>query len=289
MQGTTRVVITGAAGMLGQALVATAPDGAEAIGVTRADGDLATRAGVQAAVVEQRPAAVIHAAAYTDVNGCERQPAKAFRDNALAARLVAEACAEAGIRLVFVSTDYVFDGAKGRAYREEDLVCPVNIYGESKVAAERAVREVAEDYLIVRTQWLFGPGRSNFVASVLQKARRGEKLRVIADQWGCPTYTRHLANVLWTLALGQWRGVVHAAGAGVATWWDVAVAAVQVAGLQRPVERISLGQWPAAARRPRYGVLDCGRLEGWLGRGLPPWRQGVEEYVKQFLSRGTAQ
>ena len=282
-----RVVITGARGMLGQALMVTAPEGVEAIGATRAHGDLASRDGVEAAVARHRPDVVIHAAAWTDVNGCERQPARAFRDNAVATRLVAEACTKLGARLVLISTDYVFDGTKGAAYIEDDTVCPVNVYGETKLAAERAAGAVA-DHLIIRTQWLFGPGRGNFVASILQAAKAREKLTVIADQWGCPTYTRHLSPMVWRLALGTWQGVVHAAAEGVATWWDVAAAAIAAAGLGTPIERVALEEWPAAARRPRFTVLNCGRLVEWLGAGLPSWREGVEEYVRQFLTGRSA-
>ncbi|MBC7288873.1 MAG: NAD(P)-dependent oxidoreductase, partial [Armatimonadetes bacterium] len=164
----------------------------------------------------------------------------------------------------------------------DDLPSPINIYGETKQLAEQAARKVP-DHLIVRTQWLIGPGRNNFVSAVVQAAREGRELRVIADQWGCPTYTRHLAAVLWELALADFRGVVHAAGDGVATWWDVAEAALAAAGLNVLPEKIALEDWPAAARRPRYCVLDCSRLSEWLGRSLPPWRQGVGEYVRDFL------
>lgn len=281
----TKVVVTGAGGMLGRALMESVPPGAKAVGVTRADGDLADPAGVKQAVSEHGPAAVIHAAACTDVDGCEREPCRAWRDNALATRLVAEACALLDARLVFLSTDYVFDGLAREPYTEEAPANPTSVYGESKLAGERAVAAL-EDGLVVRTQWLFGPGGRNFIAAVLRRALQGQDVDVVADQTGCPTYTRHLAPALWEAALGDRRGVVHLTGRGFATWADVARAALEAAGCPRGVRPISCDDWPSPTRRPRFSVLAQGKWAEGGGQPLPSWREGVGEYVREFLLEG---
>ncbi|MCX7598863.1 MAG: dTDP-4-dehydrorhamnose reductase [Armatimonadetes bacterium] len=277
----TRVVITGAGGMLGCQLVATAPVDVEVVAVDIAEGDLSTPEGVAAAVETHRPDIVVHTAAWTDVDGCERDPARAWRVNALATRLVAGACRRLGARLVYISTDYVFDGGLGRPYAEADAPCPVNVYGETKLAGELAAASV-DDHLIMRTQWLFGPGRSNFVEAVLRKALRGEPLIVVADQWGCPTYTVHLAPMVWRGALAGWRGVLHAAGRGIATWHDVAAAALEAAEVACKLMPCSLDEWPSSARRPRYAPLALNRWQELSGSVGPTWRQGVGEYAKMM-------
>jgi dTDP-4-dehydrorhamnose reductase len=278
-----KVVVTGAAGMLGRAVMEYVPQGVAAIGVTRADGDLALRCGVERAVVAQRPDTVIHVAAYTDVDGCERDPARAWRDNALATRLVCQACESLGARLVYVSTDYVFDGRACEPYDEGAATNPLNVYGETKLAGEMVAASV-ENSLIVRTQWLFGPGGRNFVAAILKRALDGEEMRAVADQTGCPTYTRHLARAIWQAAMSDHRGTVHIAGHGIATWLDLARAVLEAAGLQRSVRAISSEDWPSGTRRPRYTVLSQSRWMEWAGEALPSWRQGVAEYVRELLA-----
>jgi len=278
----TTVIVTGSAGMLGRQLVAAVPAGCKVIGVDLADGDLSTPHGVAAAVEAHRPDLVIHAAAWTDVDGCERDPARAWRMNAIATRLVARACRRLRARLVYISTDYVFDGALWRPYVEADLPCPVNVYGETKLAGELEVARV-EDHLILRTQWLFGPGRSNFVEAVLKKALGGGPLTVVADQWGCPTYTVHLAPMVWRAALAGWHGTIHAAGRGVATWYEVAEAILEGAGVACKLLPCSLDDWPSLARRPRYAPLAMDRWRELCGDSAPPWRQGVVEYVRALI------
>lgn len=279
-----RVVVTGAQGMLGRALLDEAPDNIDVIGVARADGDLAKPSGVEAAVSSKRPDVVIHAAAYTDVDGCERTPSRAWRDNAHATRLVASACHRTGIRLVYISTDYVFDGQADSPYPEDAVARPINVYGETKLAGERAVAAL-DDHVIIRTQWLFGPGGRNFVAAILRRARQTGRVQVVADQKGQPTYSRHLARAIWKVALGPWRGILHIAGRGATTWLELAAAAFEQAGLRVAVKPISLIDWPGACRRPRYCVLSQGRWLSEGGNALPPWRQGLAEYVAELTEQ----
>jgi dTDP-4-dehydrorhamnose reductase len=283
--GQTSAVITGGAGMLGSALVDLAPAGVQALGVDLSDGDLSQLEGARLALAASRPQVVIHCAAYTDVDGCTRDPQRAFLHNATAARNVAVVCRELGARLLALSTDYVFDGTKGSPYAEQDLPNPLNPYGESKLAAERLVAHELPDHLIVRTQWLYGPGGKNFVASMVARARTGGELRVVADQWGSPTYTRDLARGLWQAALSPARGLVHLTNAGAATWADLAEAALRAAGLDSvPVQRLSAADWPTPTVRPRYSVLDNQR---WVRLGFTPlrrWEAAVDEYVQGWLA-----
>jgi dTDP-4-dehydrorhamnose reductase len=280
----TTAVITGAAGMLGSALLELAPAGLFVVGVDLPQGDLSDRDQARAALAPAAPGVVLHCAAFTDVDGCTRDPAAAGRGNAQATANVAEVCRELGARLLLVSTDYVFDGTKSTPYTEQDLPNPLNVYGESKLAAERLAAERVRDLVIVRTQWLYGPGGRNFVASIVQQAREGRPLRVVADQWGSPTYTRDLAPALWQAALSPARGVVHVTNTGRCTWADLAEQALAAAGLgEVGVERISSQDWPTPTVRPRCAVLDNAR---WLRLGfgpLRPWPEAVEEYVRKYL------
>jgi dTDP-4-dehydrorhamnose reductase len=275
-------VVTGSAGMLGQALMACVPDGVSARGVTRADGDLASPAGVASAIEAHAPALVIHCAAYTDVDGCERDPARAWRENALATRFIADACRRTGARLVFISTDYVFDGVEPRPHVEDEAPCPINAYGESKLAGEQAVAAVA-DHLTIRIQWVFGPGRRNFVSAVYDRAVRGEPLRVVANQWGCPTYTVHAAPLIWRAATSPWSGTVHLAGAGIASWVDVAREALAAAEIDRDVEPLDLDDWPSPARKPRFSAMALDRWASLAGESPPEWQSGVRAYVHDHL------
>lgn len=279
-----KVVITGAAGMLGSALLALAPGQVRPVGIDLAEGDLSDPEGARRALGPRRPQVVIHCAAYTDVDGCTRDPQRAFLHNATATRNVARVCADLGARLVMISTDYVFDGTKGSPYTEQDPTNPLNAYGESKLAAERLAAEELGDLLIVRTQWLYGPRGKNFVAAIVSRARAEGQVRVVADQWGSPTYTRDLAAALWQGALSPARGIVHVTNQGEATWADLAERALAAAGLESAtVERISSADWPTPTIRPRYSVLDNSR---WARLGftpLRPWTEAVEEYVRTFL------
>ena len=271
--------------MLGSALLDLAPAGVPALGVDLPDGDLSQLEGARLALAPHRPSVVIHCAAYTDVDGCTRDPQRAFLHNATASQYVAVVCRELGARLLALSTDYVFDGTKGSPYTEQDLPNPLNPYGESKLAAERLIAQEWPDHLIVRTQWLYGPGGKNFVAAMVARARAGGELRVVADQWGSPTYTRDLARGLWQAALSPARGIVHLTNAGVATWADLAAAALRAADRgDLPIQRISAADWPTPTVRPRYSVLDNQR---WVRLGftpLPRWEAAVEDYVRGWLA-----
>jgi dTDP-4-dehydrorhamnose reductase len=279
-----RAVITGAAGMLGTALLDRQPESLTVTGVDLVDGDLGDLAQAEAVLTPHEPQVVIHCAAYADVDGCSRDPEKAFHDNALATENVAKVCARLGARLLILGTDYVFDGTKRTPYTETDPPHPLNPYGESKLAAEQRAFRALADLLVVRTQWLYGPAGRNFVAAVVQRAKDQGELRVVADQWGSPTYTRDLAPALWQAALAPARGIIHLTGSGSCSWADLAEEAVRAAGLENiKLERISAADWPTPTIRPSYSVLDNRR---WLRLGfapLRPWQEAVGEYAREYL------
>lgn len=277
------ILVTGAAGLLGHALgprLRAAAPGAGAVRLTDvADLDATDPAAVAAALRDIRPRTVINLAAWTNVDGAESHPAEAARLNADLPEVLARA-AGAGAVLVQLSTDFIFDGAKGAPYVEDDPPRPLGVYGRTKAEGEARVRAAAPGaHLIVRTAWLYGAGGKNFVDTILGVARQGKPLRVVTDQVGCPTWNEDLAAAIVALVAGDVRGTCHACGAGEASWWDVADEAVRAAGLDAPVERITTEAMPRPARRPARSVLSTERLARETGFRFPPWRESVRAYV----------
>src|ERR671911_779858 len=222
-------------------------------------------------IVRAAGAAVINCAAYTDVDGAEGDPVTAHAVNGQGARNVAEAAE----RVLYVSTDYVFDGAKGEPYVESDVPAPLQEYGRSKLAGERATADANPNHLVVRSSWLFGAGGKNFVETILGLAGERDELRVVDDQVGCPTFTGHLAEALLALAAGGERGVLHVAGAGSCPWFEFAREILERAGGDSPVEPCATDEFARPARRPAYSVLASE-----LGSpALPAWQDGLDAYL----------
>jgi dTDP-4-dehydrorhamnose reductase len=268
-----RIVVTGADGQLGLELVrALAPLG-EVVGTTIADLDL-TDAGCAGRVAALRPDWVVHAAAATDVDGCERDPGWALAVNGEGTRRVVEGCGRTGAGLVYVSTDYVFDGRKGAPYAEDDPPAPLNAYGRSKLAGEEAVRTFGGRWAIVRTAWLYGVQGKNFVTTILDRARAGRPLRVVDDQTGSPTYAADLADGMASLLSGRHTGVFHATNSGACSWFAFAREILRLAGLAPDaVQPMSSAELDRPARRPAYSVLGDA---AWRAAGLPPLRPWPE-------------
>ncbi|MBU1741764.1 MAG: dTDP-4-dehydrorhamnose reductase [Proteobacteria bacterium] len=238
----------------------------------------------RAALGSIRPEVVINAAAYTTVDQAEAEPEAAHAVNEQGAKNLALACRDIGAGLVHLSTDYVFDGLADRPYLESDPPRPLSVYGQSKLAGERAVRKILPKALIVRASWLFGPGKTNFVKKMLDRARAGEPLRVVNDQRGCPTFSLDLAAAIRSLIQGGHQGLFHVAGSGEATWFDLTRAALEAAGLDPArVEPIKATGLDLPARRPAYSVLDCRRYEAATGRTMPPWPESLAAYVRGLV------
>ncbi|MGH7687313.1 MAG: dTDP-4-dehydrorhamnose reductase [Candidatus Dormibacteria bacterium] len=276
-----RVLVTGAAGQLGQELCTLLATEQHEVVAVDLDCDIASASAVRSMLRETRPDVLVNCAAYTRVDEAETHGDDAYRVNALGARVLAAECSDAYVRLCHVSTDYVFDGEKDGPYHEWEAPHPVNVYGASKLAGELEVQRLCPDHLIVRTSWLFGAQGPNFVLTMLRRAAEGRELAVVADQYGSPTWTGHLAPALLRLLAAEMRGVVHVAGTGETSWHGFAEAVMQSAGLSVAVRPLRTEEYPTAARRPRQTVLDC-RVLGLIGHPpLPPWREGVDEYLRQ--------
>lgn len=277
-----RVLVTGVQGMLGSVLVPCLQANHQVCGVDLKDFDIAEGAAVERAFRELRPEFVVHLAAYTDVDGCETNPLKAERVNALGTLHVARACAEVGACLLYLSTDYVFDGRGNRPYREDDCPNPLSVYGLTKLRGERYVQALVAGHVIVRTSWLYGPNGKNFVATILKLAKQGADLRVVCDQRGSPTYTRHLALKLADLVTRRAWGVFHVTGSGACSWFEFAQAIVRSGGAPTTrVSPIATSQAGRLARRPAYSVLENRRLvESDLGT-LPHWTKGLAQYLDE--------
>ncbi|MFN2463404.1 MAG: dTDP-4-dehydrorhamnose reductase [Candidatus Dormibacteria bacterium] len=282
--------MTGAEGQLGSELVNLARQRGHSIqGLGRATGDLAAHGVVESALRVHHPEVVINCAAFTKVDAAEANPDAAYRDNTLVPRLLAAACQAAGILLVHLSTDFVFDGTARSPVDEWASPRPLGVYGASKLAGEAEIRHLCPMHQIVRTSWLFGGDGPNFVLTILRLARAGGPLRVVADQTGSPTWTGHLAPALLELAVTGEAGTYHLSNQGAVTWHGLAEAVLADSGLpELPVQALTTDQYPTPARRPSYSVLD-NRAWRLLGRApLPAWRDGLRGYLMQRGVAGSA-
>jgi dTDP-4-dehydrorhamnose reductase len=280
-----KVLVTGAAGQLGRALVAAAPADCACIAVGRAELDLADAAAIRRMIGRHAPDLVINAAAYTAVDRAESEETLARAVNADAVGTLADALRQDGGRLVQVSTDYVFDGESTRAYRPDAARNPQSSYGRTKAAGEDAA---GPDATILRTAWVYGAGGANFVSTMLRLMRERDEVRVVADQIGAPTWTGGLAQVLWRLALSRASGTFHYSDAGVASWYDFAVAiqdeALALGLLDRavPIVPIGTGDYPAPARRPAFSLLDSSATRSALGLPAVHWRANLRRMLAEL-------
>jgi dTDP-4-dehydrorhamnose reductase len=287
---TSRWLIAGCQGQLGHALVerlAADPNHEIVAKVDFEDLDLAQKDAVAAlfdGLAATPPDFAVNAAAQTRVDWCERNPEEAEKGNTVIPALLAEACKKHGIRLVQVSTDYVFDGNSPVSYREQDEPKPNSVYGRTKLAGEELVLSTSANSLIVRTSWLFGRGR-NFVAAILAQAqerragRASGPLRVVDDQYGRPTYAHDLAEAIVDLVERGASGLYHVANCGVASWWELARTSLDQAGYEDlSVERIRTDELTVDAPRPSRSVLDCAKAEA-LGVKMRDWREAVSAYL----------
>jgi dTDP-4-dehydrorhamnose reductase len=280
-----RVLITGAGGQLGSDLVRAFRDGTDrydVVATTRAELDLGDRDSVLGAITSSEPDVVVHTGAWTAVDACESDPDKAFRINALGTRHVQQAARIVGARVCHVSTDYVFDGTATSPIDEWAPTNPLGVYGRSKLGGER---EIDPGNTIVRTAWVCGVDGANFVKTMLRLAGERDELRVVADQVGSPSFTVDLADAIKRLVVGRFPGVFHVTNAGTATWFDLAQATLEAAGLDPGrVTPIGTADYPTPARRPAYSVLDNAALRLQDLPLLPDWRDSLGRLVKELTS-----
>jgi len=278
-----RILVTGAKGMLGRDLVGllhSSFPGDEVIGWDIEEIDIRKEKDTVAKIETLRPEVVIHLAAYTDVDGCESNEEGAFAVNAEGARHVALAASKCRAKMIYLSTDYVFDGEKKEPYLESDPPRPLNVYGHSKLKGEQYVQQEVGDFLIIRTQWLYGPFGKNFVDSILRQAGEKKTLSIVNDQTGSPTYTVDLAKAICVLIQFDTRGIFHVANSDLCTWYAFGQAVLSLSGVSQvrviPISTKELGR-PAA--RPSYSVFNCQKLKKETGSTMRPWSEALKDYL----------
>jgi dTDP-4-dehydrorhamnose reductase len=276
---TMTILVFGSTGLLGNALMRewTADS---VLGLSSKDADIRDAQAVDQVIAEARPDWVIHAAAYTDVDGCEANRELAMSVNRDGAAHIAEAARRHNARLLFLSTDYVFDGSKNSPYEVSDSRAPINVYGESKAEAELKVLAIIPDCTIVRTSWVFGKGGRCFPETILRLASARPELSVVNDQRGSPTYTVDLARAIIELCRKNVSGIVHVTNAGDCTWFDFATEIVRAVGLPAEVTPVTTAEFPRPAKRPANSVLSPVSREK-LGVSMPDWQDALARYLEE--------
>jgi dTDP-4-dehydrorhamnose reductase len=281
-----RILVIGARGMLGRDLMgilnASLLDD-EVIGWDIEEIDIRKEDESVTKIETLRPEIVIHVAAYTDVDGCESDKEKAFAVNAEGTRHVALAASTCRAKMVYLSTDYVFDGEKREPYLESDPPRPLNVYGHSKLKGEQYVQEGVKDFLIIRTQWLYGPFGKNFVDSILRQAGEKKTLSIVNDQTGSPTYTVDVAKAISGLIQFNARGIFHVVNSDLCTWYTFGQAILNLSGVsQVRVIPISSKELDRPAARPFYSVLSCRKLKKETGLTMRPWSEALKDYLSTY-------
>ena len=296
-----KILVFGADGQVGREVCRAArPASFELVAFNKTSCDITEPVAVATAIARQRSDLVVNLAAYTAVDRAESEPEMAWAVNCAGAANIAAACSEAATPLIYLSTDYVFDGRKSGAYQEEDAVNPLNVYGRSKEAGERAVRAAVMHHVILRTAWVYGAHGANFVKTMLRLGAERPVLRVVADQQGCPTAAVDIASALITIAgeieRGQadW-GTFHFAGAGSTSWHGFAEEIVRLAATggawscaSRPrVEPITTDQYVTPARRPMNSRLDCRKIAASFGISPLPWQSSLAAVVRELVGENS--
>jgi dTDP-4-dehydrorhamnose reductase len=277
-----RVTIFGATGLLGKALLGQwSGDDLTALGSAQAD--IRNSELVENVVAQAKPEWIVLAAAYTDVDGCEINPNLALSVNTYGAVNIAKAAVRAGSKLLFISTDYVFDGKKNSPYENDEPRNPINAYGKSKAEAEGKLSEIHPKVCIVRTSWLFGPGGKCFPDTILKIASSRKQIEVVNDQRGCPTYTLDLAAAIIKLCRSGAEGIVHCTNAGDCTWYEFAQEIVRQSELRTTVRPTSSDKYVRPAVRPSYSVLSPRSLSAY-GVKMRPWQETLGQYLAERMS-----
>jgi len=285
-----KALVLGSKGMLGRSVMERlAASGHAPAGRAREDFDVRDLDALAAALDEETPDALINCAGHTGVDDAEDDPETVMQINADAVGNMARLCKERGVKLVHISTDYVFDGAKGAPYKENDPPRPLNVYGKSKLASEKLiVRSGPPGFLVFRTSWLFGPLGRCFPGSLLERFKNGQReFQIVSDQTGRPTYAPDLAAVMTAALEKDLAGIYHACNQGAVSWYGFAEEVFQRSGLSEEVSirPVSSAEFPAKARRPSCSVLDTGKLEGALARKMPDYGDALSRYLQKTNAR----
>jgi dTDP-4-dehydrorhamnose reductase len=284
-----KIFVTGARGMLGTDLCEILSLEHEITGVDVEDADIGLASEMKDLIREASPQVVIHCAAYTDVDGSEDRRGEAFRVNAEGTRNVAAACRETGSVLIYLSTDYVFDGKSQRPYSETDAPSPLNVYGASKLEGERFVQSLVSAHFVVRTSWLFGLHGRNFVDTIIRLGQDRQVIEVVDDQTGCPTFTRDLCLAVSAMVRSDDYGIYHVCNAGSCSWFDFAKEILRL--WARSTARViptDSTRFRGAATRPPFSVLDTSRFQRTFGFSLRDWREALAECIELKKKRVVA-
>ena len=286
---TNRILLTGADGQLGHELQQTLAPWGEVIALTRQELDLSQGEQIRQLVQQIRPSMIVNSAAYTAVDKAESEVELAQAVNGTAPKIMAEEAEKIGALLLQVSTDYVFDGQKNTPYLETDPTHPLSSYGKSKLAGEVGIQQVTDNYLILRTAWVYGVyGKGNFVKTMLRLGQDREELRVVADQVGSPSWAKDIADAIAQLLQSETTGIYHFTNSGVVSWYDFAIAIFEEAralGFPLKVQRvipITTADYPTPAVRPAYSVLSGKKITETLGDYPPYWRDSLRKMLKQL-------
>jgi len=290
-----KALVTGSEGMLGSALMRALPSAgilSEGTDIRSKvnKANIANKEEIKNVVAAIKPDIIIHAAAYTDVDGCEIDPEKADSINADGTKNISEASKDIDAFLIYISTDFVFDGTKDKPYTEKDLTAPINVYGKSKLKGENFIRDIINTHLVIRTSWLFGSGGRNFVDTIIQKASTEHILKVVDDQKGTPTYVEDLALAISGLisqnAITQVLGVLNITNSGACSWHEFAREIIREKGLEPvSIEPIKSKDIERKAKRPEYSVLDNKLFAEVCGKKLPSWQNGLSRYLSSCHSK----
>jgi dTDP-4-dehydrorhamnose reductase len=278
-----KVVVTGAQGQLGHDLLRqlTARNH-QVFGIGRNDLDITDEQAVQEYFKVIKPDALLHCAAYTNVDAAEEDKETAYKVNALGPKYLAQAASCVGAKMVHVSTDYVFDGTASKPYEVDHPTHPLGVYGETKLAGEEFVKQNLDRYFIVRTAWVFGINGNNFVKTMLRLAEERDELGVVDDQVGSPTYTVDLAQFMIDLVESEKFGVYHATNEGICSWYDFAVEIFKQAGLNVKVKPLTSDQFPRPAARPKYSVLSKKKIIDQGFKALPNWKDALSLHLREL-------
>jgi dTDP-4-dehydrorhamnose reductase len=277
------VLVTGVNGQLGFDVVKELKSkGHEAVGIGRNELDITDESAVSSYVQNLQPEAIIHCAAYTNVDAAETDQEGAYKVNALGTKYLAEAARAVDAKMIFVSTDYVFDGAGTEPYEVDHPTDPLGVYGETKLAGEKILQQTLDKFFIVRTAWVYGINGNNFVKTMLKLAQDRDELGVVYDQVGSPTYTVDLAKFLVELVESEKYGVYHASNEGVCSWYEFAVEIFKQAGVDIKVNPLTSDQFPRPAARPKYSVLSKKRIAEQGFTPLRDWKDALQEYLKEL-------
>lgn len=277
------VVVTGVQGQLGYDVVKQLEKKSHQVyGTDRSQLDITSELAVNAFIDEVKPDAIIHCAAYTNVDRAEEDRETAYKVNALGTKFLAEAAEKVGAKMLLVSTDYVFDGTAEEPYETDHPTMPLGVYGETKLAGEQLLKETLDEHFIVRTAWVFGINGHNFVKTMLRLGQERGEVGVVHDQVGSPTYTADLAKFLTELVETTKYGVYHATNSGNCSWYEFAVEIFKQAGMDVKVNPLTTEQFPRPAARPKYSILSKKKIEDQGFAPLPNWKQALSEYLQEL-------